>query len=135
MYHAGLTGTRKGATLKQLSDLENHLIQLLIKHGEVTLHVGCCFGADYSGGMLAHSLGIHIIQHPANVKVYRAMLPFGDVLPPDGYYIRNRAIVDASEELIVLPAEETIPVTKIGGTWYTYKYALGKDKPVTVYYA
>ena len=85
--------------------------------------------------MLAHSLGITLISHPPIEGKYRQIIPFGTVLTEDTYLARNRAIVDQSSELVVLPAESEKPYVRKGGTWYTYKYALGKDKPVTVYYA
>ena len=51
---------------------------------------------------------------------------------PAGYLQRDRAIVDSTDVLLVVPLQMTWQPK--GGTWYTHDYAVKRDKIVTMFY-
>jgi hypothetical protein len=124
--HIGITGSRNGATHEQL--IKARLILAGAWRAGNVMHHGRCVGADSQMHAIARSLGYVIEQHP---PANRAMEDLNcDVQPGEimharlPYADRNRAIVDASSQLIVLPQyPEDDPRSKRSGTWMTARYA------------
>lgn len=121
----GMTGGRSGVTDDQLERFKKRLIEL-----EATeLHHGDCTGADAQAHKAARELGLRIVVHPPVDSLHRAFCKGDEVLPPLEYLQRNRAIVDATDFLIVLPDR---PETLRSGTWATFRYARAAGSPIEV---
>lgn len=119
----GITGTRVGATDRQLKLIRRILTEL----GPGEFHHGDCVGADVQAAALADALGYNVVAHPPTNSQYRGDYPSAQSLEPQGYFVRNRAIVDSVELLLVVPREDQWQPR--GGTWYTHDYArrVGRD--------
>lgn len=119
----GITGTRMGATKRQLTLIRRILVEL---SGE-ELHHGDCVGADVQAAALAKELGYNVVGHPPSNPTHRGNFPSTRSLPPQGYFVRNRSIVDSVDLLLVVPREDTWQPR--GGTWYIHDYAqtVGRD--------
>lgn len=126
----GITGTREGATLGQI-DLITEFLQLHQFCG-FEFHHGDCKGVDEEAASIAKALGYKIICHPPAKNYLRAYFPSDETREPAGYFERDRAIVDETDFLIVVPLQ-TSPQTT-GGTWYTHDYAVKKNKRLVIYY-
>lgn len=123
----GFTGTRTGMSPTQLQHVEQLLIELEAKE----LHHGDCIGADCECHAIALRLGILVVLHPPNIDVARAFCDgWVCTLPPLSYLERNRAIVDACEEVIAAPRTHTME--QRSGTWSTVRYARSQGKRVYV---
>jgi hypothetical protein len=130
----GVTGTREGATEYQLKTVRNFLATMAYEvrndGGVLELHHGDCIGVDEQVASIAKELGIRTVCHPPISDVQRAHHASDEWRLPKGYLERDRAIVDETECLIVVPLQmEWQPK---GGTWYTHDYAKKIDKPITV---
>ena len=126
----GVTGTREGATIEQI----DQVTEFLQRHQgpETEFHHGDCLGVDVEVAAIARELGYRIVCHPPVKDETRGFFGGDEVRAPAGYLERDRAIVDATELLIVVPLQtEWQPK---GGTWYTHDYARKKNKPVKVFY-
>jgi hypothetical protein len=122
----GITGTRQGATTKQLIVFK----ELLYSFEMVELHHGDCLGADEQAHDIARGHCIIIIHPPENPK-YRAFCEGAhEVLPMKEYKKRNCDIVDAAELVIGLPKKEY--EEQRSGTWHALRYARKIGKPVIV---
>lgn len=127
----GMTGTRNAITEQQ----RDWLHKVLRRRPE--LHHGACVGADEEAHDIASALHCRIVVHPPIDE--RLMMPAWKWSQRDGIYImpakdylqRNRNIVNGTEWLIAIPDG---PERDSGGTWYTVRYALSVDKPVTICY-
>lgn len=123
--HVGVTGTRHGATKVQLAYLEKRLITLhkenLITGNEITLHHGCCKGADTQARKLAYRLHYIIEGHPSTLQTDFDCLGCHVLHDAKAPLERNKDIVHAVSILFVLPhtREEKLR----SGTWMTYQYA------------
>src|SRR3954469_13163014 len=115
--HVGFTGSRQGMTPAQLSNLHS----LLQGAGFLWLHHGDCLGADREAHDVAVRLGIQTHRHPPTSTAFRAYCAADVSSAPADYLARNRAIVDATEELIAAPS--TFSDTLRSGTWATIRYA------------
>ena len=68
-------------------------------------------------------------------KEYRQMLSYADKIVTigkdknTGYFLRNKAMVDNSDLVIVVATKDNIS----GGTKYTYDYAVSKNKDILLY--
>lgn len=121
--HIGITGTRLGATDRQL----NMIRWILTELGQGSFHHGDCVGADVQAAALAKELGYNVVGHPPSNPTHRGNFPSTRSLPPQGYFARNRAIVDSVDLLLVVPREDAWQPR--GGTWFTHDYAhaVGRD--------
>lgn len=102
---------------------------LYYKIDQTELHHGACVGVDEQAALFGRSLGFQVIAHPPeNPKLLsKVSLAVSDkILPALSYLERDREIVHRSGLLIAVP--NTNAETPRSGTWYTYKYAQGKDK-------
>lgn len=120
----GITGTREGANKSQLE----RVAKLLTDLKGTELHHGDCVGVDEQVAGIARYLGYKIICHPPKSSYLRANYPSDDYKKPLDYLSRDRAIVDATDLLIVVPLHNEWQPR--GGTWYTHDYAQKKRKPM-----
>ncbi len=125
----GFTGTRHGMT-----DLQAVMFEGLCSGIDVFRH-GSCKGSDVQAARIVrrtHIKPVHIIAHPGpEVDDCRELSGVdNEVLPGKTHFARNRDIVFYSDHIIATPAD--MEEQKFGGTWYTIKYAVKMDKPVTI---
>lgn len=121
----GFTGTQRGMTANQWQTL---YLLLIARKGE--FHEGDCIGSDAQAAWLARHCGFHIIGHPPTNTSKRAYFPSDEWRPAAPYLERNRAIVDASEEMIATPGEFEEQLRS--GTWATIRYARRVGRPLHV---
>lgn len=121
----GITGTRSGTTLTQLSTG----FALIMEQNPVTIHHGDCVGADAEVDHLARP-HIPVIIHPPLDSKYRAWCGPTDI-PPKLYHVRNHDIVNETDILFAFPDG---PERNRSGTWSTVRYATITNKPVTIIY-
>lgn len=124
----GVTGTREGMNEAQFEQVK----QFLEKHKGAELHHGDCVGVDAEVATLAKEMGYKIVCHPPESDYLRAYVPYDEAREPAGYLKRDRAIVNETELLLVVPLQNERQDK--GGTWYTYDYALKKGKTVHMCY-
>lgn len=124
--HIGSTGSRFGATPEQF--VKARLILVAEWRAGATFHHGRCRGADEQMHHAARSLGYVIEQHPPQNRAMEDITC--DVAPGEiihsrrPYLDRDRDIVDACSQLIVIPQyPEDDARSKRSGTWYTARYA------------
>lgn len=122
----GFTGTRgsiEGAQLEALAELFALIDGAGVRR--VTLHHGCCVGADAVAVRLARRApNWWIVGHPPE-NPWLIDVPAHDLSherrAPQRYLVRNRAIVDACELLVACPRG---PEERAGsGTWATIREA------------
>ena len=124
----GVTGTRHG-----LSDPQRNNLSTWLSTRDVSeLHHGQCVGADEAAHELALEMGYHVVIHPPTVASLTFALEEGDweLLEPEQYLVRNQAIVNSVDMMLVLPH----PTLRSRGTWYTYNLAKRKGVPCVVFY-
>lgn len=125
----GVTGTREGATDDQLVAVYEFLKTVELP---AEFHHGDCSGVDVEIALMARELGFWIVCHPPVKDETRGFFGGDVVHEQKGYLERDRAIVDNTDVLIVVPLQtEWQPK---GGTWYTHDYAVKQQKPVKVFY-
>ncbi len=127
----GITGTREGMTELQFEAVKKCLEEKYCEGAE--FHHGDCVGVDAEAATLAKEIGYKIISHPGpDHDGLRAYVDCDESREPQSHFKRNRTIVDACDFLLVVPLQmERQPR---GGTWYTYDYAVKKDKPFSLIY-
>ncbi len=130
----GFTGTRNGMTKAQAERFGELIVSL---NGpefcrDAEFHHGDCVGADDEAATMAHESGLfEVVCHPPADEKLRAFNPYSSsTLPAKTHFERNRAIVDASDWMIVCPYQ--MERLAHGGTWYTHWYAEKKGKPITI---
>lgn len=140
----GVTGTRHGATKKQIAALED----LILRQTGFELHHGCCVGADDQSVSLANMCrfradkkfadGIKIVGYPPIITTYKSLTAIrlsDHTFPAKSYLARNRDIVVACDVLVGMP--RTVKSEKQdlnSGTWYTIKAARKLKLPTMVVY-
>jgi hypothetical protein len=124
----GVTGTREGMNDSQRSQI----ISFLEKHKGSELHHGDCRGVDVQVAAIAKELGYKIVCHPPKLTEQQGHFGGDEIREPAGYLQRDRAIVDETEILLVVPLQNERQDK--GGTWYTYDYALKTGKTVHMCY-
>lgn len=132
----GITGTRNGATQKQLDELRSligHFYdQDAMARTRTRLHHGDCVGVDAAAHEIAQELGIAIEVHPPDKTSHRAYTYGWDVLHREQpYEMRNRHIVEACDVLIAVP-ERAQNMSARSGTWATIRMARRAGKPVLI---
>jgi hypothetical protein len=115
----GVTGTRSGMNRGQLQAVIDILTYRFVPGAE--LHHGDCVGVDVEVAKLASDLGYRIICHPPTKADLRGHFPSDETRPANSYFARNRAIVDETALLLVVPYQNSHQSN--GGTWYTHDYA------------
>ncbi len=123
----GVTGTRKGATTLQLMTLA----EWFTTHKEMTeLHHGDCLGVDDQVNLMARANGLRTASHPPIITKHRAYSKSDCIFEVQEYHTRNRAIVELTDGLIVVP--RTATERQRSGTWSTYRYAKLVKKPIWI---
>ena len=125
----GITGTREGMNEHQFTLVQKFLSQHYTEGAE--FHHGDCVGVDAEAAVLAKELGYKIVSHPGpSVDGLRAFVECDESREPTSHFKRNRTIVDSCDILLVVPLHNEHQSR--GGTWYTYDYAVKKNRPYTV---
>lgn len=122
----GITGTQRGATEAQLTQLR----ETLIRFGVTEIHHGDCIGVDSEAHDVARALGIRIVIHPPLVETKCGWNEGDDRREPKPYLERNHDIVDETLMLIAVPGEDKEQLRS--GTWSTVRYARRLGRPVQV---
>lgn len=126
LLRLGFTGTRNEPTDAQLDWLWREMAAYR------ELHHGACVGADYCAHQAASETGIPVIVHPpTNDRLRMRYDPAATWLPAKPYLVRNRDIVDATDELIAIPDG---PERQQSGTWSTVRYAVNLKRYVRICY-
>ncbi len=124
--HVGFTGTRTGMTAAQRRAVEALLMKIDAEFQEIiTVHHGCCIGADEEFGDMCRESGMTIVGHPPLIEAFessRAVAACDELIPEAPYHVRNQAIVDESGVMIATPRESQ--PQPAGGTWMTIRMAL-----------
>ncbi len=120
----GFTGTRTGLKSAQAETLREVLA------GVTRFHHGDCVGADAEAHAIAVELEALTEGHPPQNRALRAFTRNDRDHPPAPYLVRNRNIVDATDELVACPGKRTESVRS--GTWATVRHARATGKPVTI---
>lgn len=129
MASIGFTGTREGLTTPQYVALRSLLGSLLSSPAD-TFHHGDCIGSDAQAHDVVRNVShARIIGHPPDKKVIRAFKKCDYLMAELPYLVRNRNIVDATDQTIATPDG---PERQRSGTWSTVRYALKRGKPVSI---
>lgn len=126
----GFTGTRDGMTFQQWKAV----FELLDEHRKqiTEFHHGDCVGADEEVHDIAMRLGLYIIVHPPDNDRLRAFCQGNITLEPKPYLVRERNIVESTDNVLATPA--TKQRVARSGTWTTTAYALETNKLWKVVY-
>lgn len=92
--------------------------------------MGDCVGVEAAA--IARRIGYTIVCHPPVKQDLRGLFASDVYRPENTHFARNRAIVDQTDFLIVVPYQNAWQPS--GGTWYTHDYALKKNKPFQVFW-
>lgn len=129
MADIGFTGTREGLTGPQHLSLRRVLSALLSSPAD-TFHHGDCIGADAQAHDTTRNVShARIIGHPPDKSVIRAFKGCDILRAELPYLVRNRNIVDATDEMVATPDG---PERQRSGTWSTIRYALKKGQRVNI---
>lgn len=121
----GITGTREGMNEYQFEQVQTFLKDRYREGAE--FHHGDCVGVDAEAATLAQQLGYRVVNHPGpNHDGLRAYIAGDEIREPQSHFKRNRSIVDSCDFLLVVPLQNKHQPR--GGTWYTYDYAVKKNK-------
>lgn len=138
----GVTGHRP-ERLKNKKDVECWLMEQIKNfqgcNDDVDLITGMAEGVDQMAALAARKCGAGIICYFPYKRKLRLMEEYlaesakeiryiTDKYRDGCFFERDRRIVDDSDVLLVVWDGR-----KIGGTWYTYKYALEQGKDVLVF--
>lgn len=122
----GVSGTRFGMTESQ----RKLFIQLIDRFNIEEFHHGDCIGVDAeTHGVVSMLDGPRIVIHPPISDKQRAFCASPETLPAKDYLARNKDIVNESQVIIIIPAEDTRQM-RGSGTWSTYRYAIKECKSV-----
>lgn len=123
MASVGFTGTRLDMTRSQWGKVCD--IASCIDGERIVAHHGCCVGSDEAFAVQCREWEMFVVGHPPLVKAFESRIAVEashELLSPAPYWVRNRAIVDASSIMIAAPAESEPQLS--GGTWMTIRMAL-----------
>jgi hypothetical protein len=131
LLDVGFTGTQNGMTVVQGVVVAGTLHWINMR----SFHHGDCVGADDQAHyFVAGRTDVEIVIHPPLDVRRRAMCDRGlgrlIVRQPKEFLERDRDIVDETGCLVAAP-RTFVDVTR-SGTWYTVRYALRTQKPVTI---
>ena len=125
----GITGTREGMNATQLQAVRQYLSDF---PPGTEFHHGDCAGVDVQAAEIAAELGFHVVCHPPTSNELRAFHKSNEFREPLGYLKRDRNIVEATDQLLVVPLHNTWQSK--GGTWYTHDYATKAGKPKKMFW-
>src|ERR1035437_640597 len=101
----GFTGTHKGASPTQLTELAE-VLNRLHADGFDEFHHGACIGADEQAAVIAKRLGFRVVAHPGLAKdpanmMYRSEWTGNDeVREAKPFIVRDQDIVNETERVI-----------------------------------
>jgi hypothetical protein len=102
------------------------------------LHHGACVGGDALAHFMAVLWDVPVVVHPPSneSRVDERVFEHGpddrvDYREPKEYLLRNRDIVNETDELVALPSG---PERLRSGTWSTVRYAVKLGRTVTICY-
>ena len=128
----GETGSRHGATSAQIVSVA----WLWNKYGLTTLHDGDCRGVDSQLFFLAKAFLANVTMHAPKNGEWRAFNGLDDKtvthLPLGDYFVRDRAIVNASKLMVAVSKYSLEPAKGGGGTWFTINYTRKVGKPLAI---
>jgi hypothetical protein len=124
----GFTGSRRGMDEFQIKALRVAL-KFMKKDEYNEFHHGDCIGADAQAAAIAKEFGWIVVGHPPVNEVARAFFKSDHSFHPREYIERNQYIVDTTDQMIAVPAEDVEQLRS--GTWATIRYALKSGKRVT----
>jgi hypothetical protein len=129
----GITGTRHGWTPEQKTTFIDKVSAFFAaNHPVVEFHHGDCTGVDEQAAVeLRDNWDVQLHTHPPKNGSRRANLG-GTLYLPKEYIQRNHDIVDAVDELVVIPDSHV--EQRRSGTWATYRYAQSVGKPILLIY-
>lgn len=128
-FRVGFTGTQRGMSERQKSDLTKFLFRLFEPGTE--FHFGDCVGADAEAAALAAKMGFVLHSHPPSISMKRAHYPAMVVYPAKPYLSRNQDIVNAAHVLVACPAQPKEVLRS--GTWATVRFAGKQGVNVVVF--
>ena len=130
----GITGTREGMTVYQAAEVRSLLDKLYyeckVRDIKPEFHHGDCNGVDIEAAAMAKLIGYTIVCYPPKLTEEQGFFGGDIVHAPAGYLERDRAIVNSTDYLIVVPLQNEWQPR--GGTWYTHDYAKKQNKPYEV---
>ena len=129
----GFTGTQNDISIEQF----DQIVALLEELKPTAVHHGDCVGADAVFHDICLTLGIPIVIHPPIDNSKRAYCKgtldgYPLILVARDYLDRNHDIVDASDEMLVVPRIKAEELRS--GTWATYRYAKKQSKVTHMVY-
>ena len=133
--HIGFSGTRYGMTLLQRRAVYRVFRWYRDNRNAITVHHGSCVGADAEAHDIARMLGMAVALHPgvsakgdSPTRAECAMLPGERTWNPQGYSVRNAAIVACTGVLVAAPHGE-LPSH---GTNHAISCAVKLERPVVI---
>lgn len=126
----GITATREGLTLPQLTRLEDLLRRLYEEDDPIFAH-GDCVGGDEEGHDIAVGLGYEPVIFPCTLERQRARKHADTIFPVRPPLDRNKDIVNFSEVMVVCP--KGMEPEWRSGTWSTHRYASGRRELYIIY--
>lgn len=118
-----MTGPQRDTALRFVPEFATRFGVGKFRHGD-------CLGVDVQLAVMAQRSGFWTVAHPPVKSKYRAYHESNEVLEPDDYLRRDRAIVDDSDYMIAFPS--TYDFVPRSGTWYTINYAIAMSVPVGI---
>jgi hypothetical protein len=125
----GISGTRHGVTLAQ----ERAAYGWIGTKRPTAFNHGSCAGVDVQVACIVRKLmpDCRIVAHPGPDGIWRCESGVDDItLAVMTHFARNRGIVNASDEMLIIPREYTWQAR--GGTWFTFDFAMKCGRPTTV---
>ena len=118
----GITGSRHGWNAAQAQDFRTLMGGLRVSE----FHYGDCVGVDEAAfnWVTGNMKDTRTVSHPPTIDAHRAFTKADLTWRPMPYLIRNRAIVNSVDLLVVAPLERS--ETRRSGTWTTWRYAKKK---------
>lgn len=141
VFHVGVTGTRYAVSYEQAQALQDVCRDIDESYVKVTLHHGCCVGADATAHWIAKRLHWRIHGHPGVDARGRSPWQMENMLmlmldvreEPLLYSARNREIASWADILLACPqAPEDDRLSQRSGTWQTVRMARDQLIPVTI---
>jgi hypothetical protein len=138
MTHIGFTGTRYG-----MSEAQQAAVLALLVHeievanlsiSVVTLHHGCCEGADKQFHAIGKQQGTRIVGHPMIGTQWQAThlyVECDELRTPKQPLVRNGDIVEESRRAMIAAPFEDVAQDR-GGTWATIRMARKAKRPLAI---
>ncbi|KKN46314.1 hypothetical protein LCGC14_0674310 [marine sediment metagenome] len=122
LIKVGITGSRYGWNAMQAESFRTLMGGLRVSE----FHYGDCVGVDEDSfdWVTCNMNSTLTVSHPPTITRFQAYTEPDETRPALPYMIRNRAIVDSVDLMVVIPRERS--ETRRSGTWTTWRYAKKK---------